>query len=67
MRFRFQPGVIAMNDVMKARQALRIAPKGQKAKRRRDYIGAVARAMADSMDRDGVKPPRWAAYVEASV
>jgi hypothetical protein len=56
-----------MCEVTKARQAERIAPKGQKLKRRREHIRAVARAMADSMDRDGVKPPRWAAYVEASV
>jgi hypothetical protein len=55
-----------MNEVMKARQAERIAPKGQKAKRRREHIRAVARAMADSMDRDGVKLPRWAAYTDAS-
>lgn len=66
MQFQCQPGVIAMNEVMKARQAERIAPKGQKAKRRREHILAVACAMADSMDRDGVKPPRWAAYTDAS-
>lgn len=52
-----------MCQVTKARQALRTAPKGQKAKMRRKYVLTVAKAMADSMDRDGVTPPRWASYV----
>jgi hypothetical protein len=48
-----------MCKVTQARQALRIAPKGQRIAKRKAYVRAVAERLADELDAAGVPAPRW--------